>query len=264
MSFQPPLVVAVVGCLLLTLVLMLWMMVRNGLKRVRSESDLDPENKATENTPSKDQVYRAKLKERQQERELQNVEERERTRQERERQERSREHLERALQRLQQRLINVETFPLAMRDLLRERPLGAFLKDVQHSLQRTCTGVTNELLTGFAATFYAAEVVIRGGMLLGVPEDDGRVIRSFDCVGVFGKEKRCGECEALAKTISKVKYEHGKRGSLAPLSHLQQQAIKEQQHQQQLQMVQLSDKVFCLMQTTSNHTTNTKTTTTID
>ena len=74
MSFQPPLVVAVVGCLLLTLVLMLWMMVRNGLKRVRSESDLDPENKATENTPSKDQVYRAKLKERQQERELQNFE----------------------------------------------------------------------------------------------------------------------------------------------------------------------------------------------
>ena len=71
------------------------------------------------------------------------------------------------------------------------------MREMHRSMQRTCSGVQNEIFTGFVANFYAASVVIRAGTLLGVPEEDGRVIRSLSCLGVKGKETRCLHCHSL-------------------------------------------------------------------
>ena len=112
-------------------------------------------------------------------------------------------------------------------------------------MQRTCPGVQNEIFTGFVANFYAASVVIRAGTLLGVPEEDGRVIRSLSCLGVKGNEKVCRHCHALSTTISKVMHDHGQRDSLAPISDFQRESLKEERHErQQRQMIPLTDKVF--------------------
>ena len=90
-------------------------------------------------------------------------------------------------EQLQQRLILVDTFPTALKGLLGEEGAEAFVRKVHRSMQRTCPGVRKEISTGFAANFYAASVVIRAGTLLGVPEEDGRVIRSLSCLGGEGK-----------------------------------------------------------------------------
>ena len=126
-----------------------------------------------------------------------------------------------------------------------EEGAEAFVRKVHRSMQRTCPGVRKEISTGFAANFYAASVVIRAGTLLGVPEEDGRVIRSLSCLGVKGKEKVCRHCHALSTTISKVMHDHGQRDSLAPISDFQRESLKEERHERrQRQMIPLTDKVF--------------------
>ena len=156
-------------------------------------------------------------------------------------------------EQLQQRLTQVDTFPTALKGLLGEDGAEAFVREMHRSMQRTCSGVQNEIFTGFVANFYATSVVIREGTLLGVPEEDGRVIRSLSCLGVKGKEKVCRHCHSLSTTISKLMHDHGQRDSLAPISDFQRESLKEERHErQQRQMIPLTDKVFG-QQTSTQH-----------
>ena len=269
MSRQSPLIVSVAGVGILLLLLVVIMLMVRALKRGRPEDEVDLENNPVKNVPSKDQAFRARKKEiisskisaleaecSRRAGEISELEAkcswraREMAVLEAERNLQIKEvaalqsKLETAEQ-LQQRLTPVDTFPTALKGLLGEDGAEAFVREMHRSMQRTCSGVQNEIFTGFVANFYAASVVIRAGTLLGVPEEDGRVIRSLSCLGVKGKEKVCRHCHALSTTISKVMHDHGQRDSLAPISDFQRESLKEERHERrQRQMIPLTDKVF--------------------
>ena len=95
MSLRSPLIVSVAGILLLLLVVSIMAFRVRGIKRVLPENDVDLENAKT---PSKDQIYRARLKEKQEqgqiEQQKQEVERLKQAQEEREQREKGKEELQ--------------------------------------------------------------------------------------------------------------------------------------------------------------------------